>query len=57
VVLVVRPEGRALAQAQGKGLDRPAAEASGLMEAIEAWHAERPRLPVIVAACRELVGR
>lgn len=39
--MVVRPRSRSLAVAQGKGLDVLAATASGLMESIESWHAER----------------
>lgn len=41
VVTVVRPLSRSLAVAQGKGLTTTLAIASGLMEAIEIWHAER----------------
>lgn len=41
VVMVCRPNSRSVAVSQGKGLDLDAAKASGLMEAIETWHAER----------------
>lgn len=41
VVMVVRPASRSLVVAQGKGLDLAAATASGLMESLEAWHAEQ----------------
>src|SRR5947209_7315915 len=41
VVMVCRPNSRALAVAQGKGLDLDAAKASGLMESVESYHAER----------------
>jgi ribosomal protein S12 methylthiotransferase accessory factor len=40
VVMVCRPNARSLAVAQGKGLDLALAKASGLMEAVEAYHAE-----------------
>lgn len=46
VFTVVRPDARALSVANGKGLDRTAAKVSGIMEAIERWHAERPLLPL-----------
>jgi YcaO-like protein with predicted kinase domain len=41
VVMVVRPNARSLSVAQGKGLDLPAAKVSGIMEALECFHAER----------------
>ena len=41
VVMVCRPNSRSIAVAQGKGLDLDAAKASGLMEAVESYHAER----------------
>src|SRR5262249_33662805 len=40
VVMVCRPNSRSIAVSQGKGLDLPAAKASGLMEAVETYHAE-----------------
>ncbi|MGI9369170.1 MAG: YcaO-like family protein [Ruegeria sp.] len=45
-VMVTRPNSRSVAVSLGKGLSIEAAEASGVMEAIETWHAERIRLPV-----------
>ncbi|MEK0083292.1 YcaO-like family protein [Benzoatithermus flavus] len=54
VAIVVRPNGRALAVAQGKGVTRPAAQASGLMESIEAWHAEQLVLPTLFNSIEEL---
>jgi ribosomal protein S12 methylthiotransferase accessory factor len=54
VVMVVRPNGRALGVAQGKGVTRAAAEASGLMESIEAWHAEQLVLPTLFNSLAEL---
>jgi ribosomal protein S12 methylthiotransferase accessory factor len=46
VVSVARPNARALSVANGKGLTLAAAKASGIMEAVERWHAERPALPL-----------
>lgn len=46
VFTVVRPNSRALAVSNGKGLTRTASKVSGIMEAIERWHAERPLLPL-----------
>ncbi len=54
VVMVVRPNSRSVAVSQGKGLDLEAAKASGLMESIESWHAERITLPVKHATCADL---
>jgi len=57
VVAVYRPNARSLAVSQGKGLDLDAALASGLMEAIESYHAEHPELPLRHASLRELSRR
>lgn len=54
VVMVCRPNSRSLAVSQGKGLDFAAARASGLMEAIELWHAERIDRPVRLATHNQL---
>ena len=54
VVAVYRPNARSVAVSQGKGLDLPAAKASGVMEAIESHHAERPDLPLRLASEAEL---
>ena len=56
VVMVVRPNSRSLAVSQGKGLDLDAAKASGLMESMETWHAERIKLAVRYATYAELHG-
>jgi len=45
-VMVTRPNARSVAVALGKGLSLEAARVSGVMEAIETWHAERISLPV-----------
>ncbi len=56
VVMVSRPNSRSVAVSQGKGLSLTAAKASGVMEAIESWHAERISLPVRYASYRDIVG-
>lgn len=53
---VYRPNSRSLSVAQGKGLTRAAAEASGLMEAIEHFHAERADLPLRLGTFKEMRG-
>ena len=54
VVMVCRPNARSLSVSQGKGLDLDAARASGLMESIELYHAERVTLPLKLATLNEL---
>src|SRR5690242_4196641 len=54
VVSVYRPNARSLSVFQGKGLDLIAAKTSGLMEAIEAYHAERILLPLKLASYEDL---
>lgn len=54
VVMVCRPNSRSLAVSQGKGLDLASARASGLMEAIELWHAERIDRSVRLATHNQL---
>jgi YcaO-like protein with predicted kinase domain len=54
VVMVCRPNSRSLAVSQGKGLTLDAAKASGVMEAIELYHAERIQLPLKLGSGREL---
>ncbi len=54
VVMVCRPNSRSIAVAQGKGLTLAAAKASGLMEAMEGYHAERITLPLKLASYEEL---
>lgn len=55
-VAVYRPNSRSLAVSQGKGLSLAAARASGLMESLELFHAERIDLPLRFASCRELAA-
>jgi YcaO-like protein with predicted kinase domain len=57
VVAVTRPNSRSLSVAQGKGLDLIAAKVSGLMEAIESFHAERIRAPLLRASAVEMSER
>jgi ribosomal protein S12 methylthiotransferase accessory factor len=54
VVMVCRPNARSLTVSQGKGLTLEAAKASGVMEAVEAWHAERIMRPLVLASFEEL---
>ncbi|NJO36738.1 MAG: YcaO-like family protein [Rhizobiales bacterium] len=54
VVMVTRPNARSVSVSQGKGVDLAAAKASGLMEAIETWHAERITLPLKLGSYEEL---
>jgi YcaO-like protein with predicted kinase domain len=56
VVMVARPNGRSLSVSQGKGVDLSAAKVSGIMEAVEAWHAENVLLPLRLATYRELLA-
>ncbi len=54
VVMVCRPNSRSIAVSQGKGLTLEAAKVSGLMEAVETFHAETITLPLILSTYREL---
>ena len=54
VVMVCRPNARSTAVFNGKGINLAAAKASGLMEAIETWHAEHIQLPIRFASFAEL---
>lgn len=54
VVAVVRPNSRSLSVSQGKGVDLAAAKASGVMESIERYHAERIMSPWKLASLEEL---
>ncbi len=55
-VMVTRPNSRSVAVSLGKGLSLSAAEASGVMEAIESWHAERVQLPQRLARYSDLAN-
>ena len=54
VTIVCRPNSRALSTSQGKGIDLPAAEASGLMEAVETYHGEHIVLPLKYATYEDI---
>src|SRR6202007_538657 len=54
VVMVCRPSARSSAVFHGKGLDLAAAKASGVMEAIETWHAEHVELPLRFSSYADL---
>jgi len=54
VVMVCRPNSRSVAVSQGKGIDLASARASGLMEAVEQYHAETITLPLRLATYEEL---
>lgn len=54
VAAAYRPNARSLSVAQGKGLDTLSAKVSALMEAIELWHAESIRLPLLLGTEAEL---
>lgn len=54
VVMVIRPNARSLSVSQGKGCDLASARASGLMEAIELYHAEHITHPLKLATFNEL---
>jgi YcaO-like protein with predicted kinase domain len=54
VVMVCRPNSRSIAVSQGKGPTLEAAKASGLMEAVETFHAESITRPLMLGTAREL---
>ena len=54
VVMVTRPNSRALSVSQGKGIDLDHAKASGVMEAIETYHGERIDLPLKLSSCDKI---
>lgn len=56
VVTVVRPNSRSVAVSQGKGITLEAARASGIMEAVEGFHAERIEKPLRLGSRNELAG-
>ena len=56
VVMVCRPNSRSIAVSQGKGLTLDAARASGLMESVESWHAERIDRPLKLGSFDDLGG-
>jgi ribosomal protein S12 methylthiotransferase accessory factor len=57
VIMVTRPNSRSVSVSQGKGLTLDAARASGLMEAVELYHAENITKPLVLASWEELSKR
>jgi YcaO-like protein with predicted kinase domain len=55
VIMVCRPNSRSSAVFHGKGIDLAAAKVSGVMEAVETWHAEHVQLPLRFASFNDLV--
>lgn len=56
VYMTVRPHSRSVSVSQGKGISHEAARASGVMEAIELWHAERITAPLLLRRWADLRG-
>ena len=56
-VAVTRPNSRSVSVSLGKGATLSAAKASGLMEAIEGFHAEQVDAPVLFASYERMMGR
>jgi len=54
VVMVCRPNSRSISVSQGKGVELAAAKASGVMEAVETFHAEHITLPLKLASFEAL---
>lgn len=54
VTMVTRPNGRSISVSQGKGMTLAAAQASGLMEAVEGYHAEHILQPLMQGSYQEL---
>lgn len=54
VVAVCRPNARSSAVFHGKGVDPVAAKVSGIMEAIETWHAETVQRPLLFGSADDL---
>jgi YcaO-like protein with predicted kinase domain len=57
VVVVCRPNSRSLSVSQGKGLTLAAAKVSGVMESVEAFHAENIVRPLLLGSVAELRSR
>lgn len=54
VVMVCRPNSRSVSVSQGKGNNLAAAQASGLMESVEGYHAEHISLPLRIASLADM---
>jgi YcaO-like protein with predicted kinase domain len=57
VYMTIRPNSRSLSVSQGKGPSDDAAWVSGVMEAIELWHAESPEVPLVLGSYTEIAAR
>ena len=56
VVTVIRPNSRSVSVSQGKGATLEAAKASGVMEAVESYHAERIEHPLKYGSFNDLAA-
>lgn len=56
VYCAIRPKGKTMQVANGKGLRHVDAKVSALMEAVEVFHAENPACELRAASYRELLG-
>lgn len=54
VYVAIRPNGKTLAQSNGKGVTAMAAKVSTVMESIEVWHAEEIQTTDLVASIEEM---
>ena len=54
VAMAHRPNSRSLSVSPGKGLDLQAAKVSAVMEAVEGWHAENAKLPLVLGSVAEI---
>ena len=54
VAIAIRPAARSVSVSQGKGVSLESAKASALMEAVELWHAENIRKPLMLATIEEM---
>lgn len=57
VFQAIRPNSRNLSVSQGKGITKPLAKVSAIMESIETWHAEEPPLPSTMATIGDMGAR
>lgn len=57
VVAVCRPNARSSAVFHGKGIDLVSAKVSGIMEAVETWHAENIQQPLLFGSFDDLASR
>jgi len=57
VFQAIRPNSRNVSVSQGKGITRPLAKVSAIMESVESWHAEQPQLASTRARVAEMAQR